>query len=127
MNEAPSPAPSLQEEVIDLLNRDFQFTDIKEHLLSKGYSGEEIDRVLEGELAEKQRQAPAVGIQVGTKGLWRFVTGFLAIATIPITHSYWEINAVRVVVGLYLMGIGIYRMTRTTSIYAPPEKKGFFR
>jgi hypothetical protein len=98
--------------VINLLNRNFENSDIKKSLIEKGYKEEEIDAIIEEQLNKRFKNTKTVSTYEGFRGITLIITG----AIILLSFLFWDrdsnFNFLRLLAGFIFLFRGIYLATR---------------
>lgn len=105
---------SIRKITIDLLNRRFLVADIKKHLLSLNYKEDEVENVVEQVLDERESTL-SVSSKMGYQGFIWMLVGILFLFGFWTSGSRSGNNFIRfgkLIVGIMLLGMGIFVITR---------------
>jgi hypothetical protein len=101
---------NINNQVIDLLNRNFELADIKDYLLQKGYPEGEIAAALEQQQTARERLFPSKSTKYSYSRTARyFFTGVSAIIIAVLLLRHYSALPIVILAVIGLLG-GIYRL-----------------
>lgn len=115
-NQPMAKDTTIHAAINDLLNRQFEIADIRQHLLSSGYTGEQIEAALIEVIAVRKRKiSNQVSLQQGSRGMGFIVSGTLILLSILLFDSRstsQTFTTLRLIFGILLLTGGIILATR---------------
>ena len=117
-----SKSENISNQVIDLLNRNFEPADIKDYLLQKGYPEGEIAAALEQQQTARERLFPSKSVKYSySKKVRYFFTGVLAIVSAVLLLRHYSALPIVILAVIGLLG-GIYRLVRLFFEYPADQR-----
>ena len=117
-----SKSENINQQVIDLLNRNFELADIKDYLLQMGYSEDEIAPALEQQQTARERLFPSKSVKYSySKKVRYFFTGVLAIISAVLLLRHYSAFLIVILAVIGLLG-GIYQIVRLFFEYPADQR-----